>query len=227
MRLWIWNPCPFRQRSFHYNGVAWVCANLYFVDLKTTYFEHLLLSNAFWCSDKAAKDIYLVKPLNLVHTGLLICVMGFSEMQKLEYWHWVRHEHNKMYLSAEKKLNVASICSFRERQFSRSGFVGQSCKYTGTTSSTWCIREGTKQSRGTKSKWNKAIYLWDPSKWSKFFSSPSTWWVSTPPWWRTGRWWAWPAWCCRSWWSPGSGPSTSPGRSTRCSFDTDNVSFIL
>ena len=141
-----------------YNGVAWVCANLYFVDLNTTYFEYLLLSNAFSCSDKAAKDIYLVKPLNLVHTGLLIYVMGFSEMQKLEYWHWVRHEHNKMYLSAEKKLNVASICSFRERQFSRSGFVGQSCKYTGTTSSTWCIREGTKQSRGTKSKWKQYIY---------------------------------------------------------------------
>ena len=150
MRLWFWDPCPFRQGSFHYNGVAWVCANLYFVDL--------LLSNAFSCSDKAAKDIYLVKPLNLVHSGLLIYVMGFSEMQKLEYWHWVRHEHNKMYLSAEKKLNVASICSFRERQFSRSGFVGQSCKYTGTTSSTWCIREGTKQSRGTKSKWKQYIY---------------------------------------------------------------------
>ena len=47
MRLWFWDPCPFRQRSFHYNGVAWVCANLYFVDLNTTYFEHLLLSNAF------------------------------------------------------------------------------------------------------------------------------------------------------------------------------------
>ena len=51
-----------------------------------------------------------------MHSGLLIYVMGFSEMQKLEYWHWVRHEYNKMYVFIGRKEAERSKYLFFQRK---------------------------------------------------------------------------------------------------------------
>ena len=47
--------------------------------------------------------------------------------------------------------------------------------------------------------------------WEIVHDLPSTWWGSTPPWWRTGTRWAWRGWCRRRRWSRCWAPPTSPG----------------